>query len=86
MEKRISLTANGTTVHFNVNAAAYDKFIDEMEPSKKVGPAKNLLMRTVAAESKEALKTLLETPGMALNLVGALVENYAPDINVTLGE
>ncbi len=86
MKKDITLTVKGRDIDFEVDAGTYEKYLDEMTLTKKMVPAKNFLMRSVKEESRETLKAVLQLPGSALHLAGALVEEYAPDFDVSVGK
>lgn len=86
MNKAIKLKIDGKPITFNVDAAAYDKYLNEMTPHNKIAPARNFLTRTVAAEDREALKALLEKPSAGLQVASKLVEEFTPDIEIELGE
>lgn len=86
MNKTITLKIDGKPVTFNVDAAAYDKYLNELMPNSKVAPARNFLLRTVAADDREALKTMLEKPSAGLQIASKLVEEFTPDIEIELGE
>lgn len=86
MSKTIKLKIDGKPIAFNVDVAAYDKYLNDLTPHNKVAPARNFLTRTVAAEDKEALKTVLEKPGAALQIANKLAEEFTPDIEIELGE
>ena len=86
MKKDITLDINGTEIHFEVALDDYNKFINEMQPTSKVAPAQNFLMRTVITEDKDALKKLLELPGAGIDIVGNLVQEYTPDLSITVGK
>lgn len=86
MKKTVTLQVNGKKLVFNVTPEAYNKYIDEIQSHKKVGPTRNLLMRTITAESKEDLKSLVDLPGAAMHIASSLVEEYAPDLEIRVGE
>ncbi len=86
MEKKISLTVNDNELHFNVSLADYNKYINELTPSNKVAPARNFLMRCVDVESREALRDLVDQPGVGLQIASALMEEYMPEVNITVGK
>jgi len=86
MEKTITLTINGTDITFKVGVDDYNKFVNEMQPTNKVSPAHNFLMRTVDDAGKDDLKELLKQPGAAVNIVGTLVEEYVPDLQIMVGK
>jgi len=86
MTRTIKLKIDGKTVTFNVDAAAYDKYLNELMPNNKIAPARNFLLRTVAVDDREALKTVLEKPAAGLQIASKLVEEFTPDIEIELGE
>ena len=86
MQKTITLTVNGQDLTFNMTGAIYDKYINELTLNDKTGPARNMLMRSVAPDSKEALKEVLKLPGAGVQLARALVDEYSPDLDIALGE
>jgi len=83
---RIDMEVNGVEVTFNVTPDAYNGFVNEMQPTNKVAPAHNFLMRTVASESRDALKELLELPGAGLDIATAVIEDYKPAVNICVGK
>jgi hypothetical protein len=86
MDRNITLDINGSEIEFNVGVDAYNKFINEFQPTNKVAPSHTFLMRTVTEASKPALRELLAIPGAAVEIVGALVEEYKPDLVITVGK
>jgi hypothetical protein len=86
MQKNIVLEINNTEIHFTVDVDAYNKFVNEMQPTSKVAPATNFLMRTVDDEDKSALRDLLKLPGAAVQIVGDLVQEFVPDLAITVGK
>lgn len=86
MQKRITLTVNGVELHFDVTLSAYDRYINELQPTNKVAPARNFLSRTVCAESREALASLQELPGAVVQLAGTVLMEYTPDLEITVGK
>ncbi|MCJ2164659.1 MULTISPECIES: putative phage tail assembly chaperone [unclassified Pseudodesulfovibrio] len=86
MKKNITLTINGDDIRFEVDNDDYNKFVNEMQPTSKVAPAQNFLMRTVVADDKDALKKLLELPGAGIDIVGNLVQEYTPALSITVGK
>jgi len=82
MEKKITLTVGGTPLQFLVTTAAHDQYINEMAMDNKVAPARNYLFRTVCADSREALKGVLEHPGAAIQLAAVLLKEFSPDLEV----
>jgi len=86
MEKTIVLTINGKDITFKVGMDDYNKLVNEMTPTNKVSPAHNFLMRTVEDGSKDDLKELLKLPGAAVEILGQVVGEYVPDLQITVGK
>lgn len=87
MEKELTLTVNGTALKFTVTAAAYEQLQNEMDPHSKVAPGKNFLFRCVHSDSRDTLREMLSTiPGLTLQLVGSVVEEFVPDIEIAVGK
>ena len=84
MEKTIELEVNGSEIAFTVTPEDYNAYVNEMMPNSKVAPSHNFLVRTVAKENREALVDLLKIPGMAINLAGAVVQEYVPEISIAV--
>ncbi len=86
MKSTITLTINGSAVRFDMTPEIYNKYVDEIQTTKKVGPTQNLLMRAVHSEDKEALKSIIKMPGATMQIGSMLIEQYSPDIEITVGE
>ena len=86
MEKKISLTVNNQDLHFTVSLADYNKYVNELTLNNKIAPARNFLMRCVDADSREALREVADLPGVGLQIVSALLEEYMPEVNITVGK
>ncbi|MCP2230148.1 putative phage tail assembly chaperone [Erwinia aphidicola] len=84
MAKSIVLNIAGVDITFNPDMATYNKYINEVAMNNKVAPAHNFLVRTVEAGSKEALLKFMEIPGATLQIVGKLLEEYTPELEITV--
>lgn len=84
MENRIELTVNGEDLAFDVTVEDYNAYINEMMPNNKVAPSHNFLMRTVAHDHRDRLAAVLKLPGAAIELAGAVVEAFRPEISITV--
>ena len=84
--QKITLTVNGQDLHFEVELDSYNKYLNDLTPSNKIAPAKNFIMRSVTSESKEGARAIIELPSGALQLAGALVDKYTPDIEIVVGK
>jgi hypothetical protein len=80
----ITITINGTDLHFEPNTVAYNKYVNDLMPNNKVSPAVNYLGRVVSAESKGALSDLMKLPGAALQIADALNEQFIPQLEITV--
>lgn len=69
---------------FTLDPALMTKYINSLTPANKVAPAHNLLMTAVNQDQKATLKPLLANPMTTIQLAGALVEEYAPNVEVTV--
>ncbi len=86
MEKKISLPVNDKPLNFTVTLADYNKYIHEITPFNKVSPARNFLMRTVDADSKDALREVVDLPGVGVQIAASVLEEYTPDVTITVGK
>lgn len=84
VNRDITLEVGEAEFTFKLNPQEITKYFNTMTQNNKVAPAHNLLMRTVAQEQKASLKPLLENPLMTMNLAGELLEEYGPDVEVTV--
>ena len=83
-EQKIELEVNDIDLTFNVNVTAYNKYQNSTTMVNKIQPATNFLMNVVDENDKKALKELLLQPAAALFIVGAIVEEYQPEFNITV--
>lgn len=87
MKRNIVLTVNKVKLDFEVTATLYEKYLDDLNLNNKISASRNFLVRTATKETKPILIDLLDSlPGGALLICGKLVEEYAPDIEITVGE
>ena len=80
----ITLEVAGQDFEFAMDAALMTKYINGLTPANKVAPAHNLLMSSVNQEQKATLKPLLANPMTAIQIAGALIEEYSPTVEVTV--
>jgi len=60
------------------------KYFNAVTPTNKVAPSNNLLTSTVLPAHKDALRPLLANPVFVMQLAGALLEEYSPDIEIVV--
>lgn len=75
---------NGDALAFNVTLTAYNTYLNKTMPNNKIQPAHNFLMATSTDETKPVLRELLKQPGAAMMIVAEVLEEYQPDINLTV--
>ncbi|AYO02563.1 putative phage tail assembly chaperone [Pseudomonas monteilii] len=80
----ITLDVAGQDFDFVMDAALMTKYINSLTPANKVAPAHNLLMTSVSQDQKASLKPLLANPMTAIQIAGALIEEYSPTVEVTV--
>jgi hypothetical protein len=67
---------------FHLTPQDVTKYFNATTQSNKVAPANNLLVSTVKQEERASLKPLLANPVTVMELAGALLEEYSPDIEI----
>ncbi|GFM86102.1 hypothetical protein PSCICO_15010 [Pseudomonas cichorii] len=82
VNRTITLEIGVQEFKFNMTPEDVTKYFNSVGPTNKVAPAHNLLMTTVAQDEKAKLKPLLENPVTTMTIGGALLEEYAPKIDV----
>lgn len=82
----ITLNINGDKLVFDVTTKAYDKYINDFAMNDKIVPAKNFLNRTCKDECKDALKKYMNMPGVASQLAMKILDEFTPEVEITVGE
>lgn len=78
----ITLEVGDKEFTFTLTPQDVTKYFNSLTQNNKVAPANNLLVNTVKQEERATLKGLLGNPVMVMQLAGALVEEYGPDVEV----
>lgn len=78
----ITLEVGDKEFTFTLTPQDVTKYFNSLTQNNKVAPANNLLVNTVKQEERATLKSLLGNPVMVMQLAGALVEEYGPDVEV----
>ncbi|GFM37731.1 putative phage tail assembly chaperone [Desulfovibrio psychrotolerans] len=86
MDARIVLNIKGQNVTFAPTPEIYNDYINAMQANNKVAPSHNFVMRCAVADDKDRVRELLALPGASVQIAGAIVEQYAPDLNIMVGE
>lgn len=82
--REITLQLGEQEFTFNLDAKDVTKYFNAVTPNNKVAPSHNLLATTVKPEQLAPLRTLLGNPVLTMQAAGALLEEYAPDVEVTV--
>ncbi|AJO81038.1 putative phage tail assembly chaperone [Pseudomonas sp. MRSN 12121] len=78
----ITLEVGEQEFTFTLTPADVTKYFNALTQNNKVAPGNNLMMTTVAQDQRATLKPLLANPVMVMQLAGALLEEYAPNVEV----
>ncbi|MNJ32843.1 hypothetical protein D3C77_275190 [compost metagenome] len=82
--REITLEVGDKEFQFTLTPQDVTKYFNSLTANNKVAPASNLLSNTVDQELRATLKPMLGNPAFVLQMVGALLEEYAPDIEITV--
>lgn len=80
----IALEIGDKEFTFNLTPADVTKYFNAITQNNKVAPSNNLLTTTVETEQLATLRPLLANPMLTMKVAGALLEEYAPDVEVTV--
>lgn len=80
--REITLEMGNLEFTFTLTPADVTKYFNSMTQNNKVAPANNLLVTTVDQKDRPALKQLLANPVMTMQVAGALMEEYAPQVEI----
>ena len=78
----ITLEVGDKEFTFTLTPQDVTKYFNSLTQNNKVAPANNLLVNTVDQQERATMKPLLTNPAMVLQLAGALLEEYAPDVEI----
>lgn len=82
--RTITLTIADQDFDFALGAPEVTKYFNAMTQTNKVAPAHNLLSTTVNPEQRENLKAYLGNPVTTIQIAGALLEEFSPDVEITV--
>lgn len=78
----LTVTVGEVDISFDIGRDDYNRYINTVTQANKVAPSHNFLMTTVDEKQKAALRDFLDkTPGGEVQLAGALLEAYTPDLS-----
>lgn len=81
--KTIVLTIGSQDLSFTPTEAAYNDYMNELAQGEIATSAHNFLMMTVDNDSKEPLRAITQdNPGAALQIVGELLKEYTPKLQI----
>jgi hypothetical protein len=82
--REITLEVGDKEFTFTLTPADVSKYFNNLNANNKVAPANNLLTQTVKQEELASLRPLLKNPVSVMQLAGALLEEYSPDLAITV--
>ena len=82
--REIELEIGNSEFTFELTPQDVTKYFNAVTQANKVAPANNLLVNTVKQEERASLKALLGNPVLVMQLAGALLEEYGPDVEITV--
>jgi hypothetical protein len=82
--REIALEIADKEFTFTLSAQDVTKYFNAVTQNNKVAPSHNLLTTTVKQEQLATLRPLLANPMLTMKVAGALLEEYAPDVEVTV--
>lgn len=80
--REITLEIGEKEFAFNLTPQDVTKYFNAMTANNKVAPSFNLLSTTVLPAQKADLRELMVNPVNTMQIAGALLEEYAPDIGI----
>lgn len=80
--REITLELGEQEFTFTLTPADVTKYFNSLNQNNKVAPANNLLVTTVDHEQRATLKPFLGNPVMTMQLAGALLEEYGPNVEI----
>ena len=83
-KRDITLEVGDKEFTFALTPQDVTKYFNAVTQNNKVSPANNLLVTTVQQEQRASLKTQLGNPVLVMQLAGALLEEYGPDVEITV--
>lgn len=86
MNERREITLELADKEFTFTLTPQDvtKYFNGLTANNKVAPSHNLLTTTVQQTQLATLRPLLVNPMLTMKVAGALLEEYAPDVEVTV--
>ena len=82
--KEITLIAGDKELKFNVGISEYNRYLDEMTMTDKVVTAENFLRRTLADKAQKPLLDELCNAGLTLELAGSVIQEFRPQVTITV--
>ncbi|MDP9518546.1 MULTISPECIES: putative phage tail assembly chaperone [Pseudomonas] len=80
--REITLELGDKEFSFALSPQDVTKYFNAMTATNKVAPSFNLLSTTVKQEQRAELRELLANPVMTMQIAGALLGEYAPDVEI----
>ena len=82
VNRDITLEIGDRDFTFSLTPQDVTMYVYSTTNNNKLAPANNLLVSTVKQEERASLKPLLANPVTVMELAGALLEEYSPDLDI----
>ncbi|RRN04759.1 hypothetical protein EIM44_04800 [Bibersteinia trehalosi] len=80
----VTISISGTDFTFNRDDAAYDAMVNEIEGNNKTTPIKDYLLTIVKREQRDELINIINVPGLAPQVAGAVNKVLVPKVEITV--
>ncbi|HEO9045959.1 TPA: hypothetical protein QIF36_004166 [Enterobacter kobei] len=79
----ITLTVGDTDIVFEPTLTAYNQCLNDAAKKNNItGAMRDYLLKIVTPASRDALKQLLQRPGIIATLTQAVNEEFAPEVDI----
>jgi hypothetical protein len=82
--KKITLNVGDQELHFEVSLPIYNTYIDQIKVDSKVVPSLNFVRQALADKAQRPVLDELCNQGLAIDIAGALVEEFRPKVEITI--
>ncbi|MDA3979043.1 putative phage tail assembly chaperone [Gallibacterium sp. AGMB14963] len=81
---KVTINIKGVELVFNRDNAAIDALFNDLTDTNKVTPTKDYLLQIVDKACKDDLLTIINVPGLAMQIAGKVNEVFLPKIEITV--
>ena len=84
LKDSVTVSVGGVEFKFIRDNAAYDSMINEVDAGNKVTPIKDYLLAIVDRSQREDLLSVINLPGLALNLAAKVNQELIPKFELAI--